>query len=341
MKVLGIGVMAHPSFAHKMTASTLGDSSPFGYDLIIVDPNPRVNILGNGHNRDIEWARWRTSLSKWMNENHRVIVIIRPDDNSGSYNWLPLSNFASSRMQAVGINSYIGDVIAPDIYVKNFLNSNKDSFSVVAHYINDTEAENIIPGSRVDPTLLTSFTYREASMEVIFLPPTSLLNLNSIVSALDASSNRWKISNISELESRLSVLNSQMAELEQDHYKLEQDLLSLNQTVDSIVSGDVYLSRSIRHFEQTQGVEKPNPEDFYEAIEAIEKVFSSEREMRDTLGFSKNYIDAITKRTNEFRHVARSGEPPVELTAEEITGFTQKTHEVITSYIKYLFDKEK
>lgn len=63
--------------------------------------------------------------------------------------------------------------------------------------------------------------------------------------------------------------------------------------------------------------------------------------MRDKLNVSKTFIDSVMKRTNEFRHVDKSGNPPTPLTDDEKKEFAEKVEKVIKAYIEYLYERDE
>ncbi len=327
------------SDVHKIHSSTLAGSTPFGHDIIVVIPSPASSIYGTNSGHAAINQRWQDYLDKWMNEGHKIIVLMNAAISRQNLKWLPINEFALSNFREAGTSQYIGSVTSSSYSIKEFLKTNSQNFTVVTHYLFENE-DGVHPNSSVDPTLLTSFTYKEGNKEIIFLPYTGMSNLDSLISALDTSVNKWELPEIESVEKELADTDNQITDLEAKRAEIQKRLSSLNHKVDDLINTDIYLGRSIRHYEAASNSQNPNPEDYYEAIEAIENAFTSERVMQSTLGFSKNFINKIMRRANEFRHVATSGEMPTPLTIEEIHEFNSNVREVILAYLKYLFDKK-
>jgi hypothetical protein len=339
MKALLCGFSINNLPDPNLTFSTLSDSTPYGFDIVIVDPLANGNYLGSGQpNKTI--SRWQSSLAKWCGSQHRVIVILRPNINSGgfsNYAWLPSSDFNPGFITECGTSNYIGDIVATDAYIVNFLRDHQDDFSVVAHYVGTEANEHLKPSSIIHDHVVSSFSWKDGTTEVIFLPTIPTNNLLQLISKLDASSTKWKIGAVEEIEQKIQEDDSKIEDLRQSRATLSAQLQGVNSKVNNIVTSDIYLKRAIRSYELTQSVENPNPENFYESLEAIEKAFSSERAMRESLGLSKNFIDSIMRRANEFRHVAGDGAAPTPLSEEEKVEFSVKTESVIKAYLNFLY----
>jgi uncharacterized protein YukE len=343
MKVLAIGFKRA---AHTLTGvdyRSLGDTTPFGYDTVIVNAVGGSQQFGDSESGSVT-IRWKAYLEKWLSSNHRIIVIIHPFDfHSGqtahNYNWLPELGIDYMSFVDSGTSEYIGSVVAQDSYVKRYLEGHQHK--VIAHfnYIDDNDAVRV--NSKIDEEIVTSFSYKTENREIIFIPPTtSSNNLRDLLNSFELASNRWKVPDVEAIEDNIREIEHEIEGLEVRRSTLNAEVKNLNDEVENLINTDIYLGRAVRAYEFVQEQENPVPEKFYEALEAIEMAFDSEREMRDELGFSKTRIGKLTRRTNEFRHVSKSGETPTPLTADEVTDFTSLIEEVISSYIKKLRNDE-
>jgi hypothetical protein len=336
MKVLLLGFSRIVNLPFEATFSTLSNSSPFGYDLIIANPSSLSNIRGGDDNTAL--IRWYQSLPKWLGGEHRLIVMLMPP-HGNNYIWLTLEGLDQNDFEDCGDNSYVGEIIALDSRIRNALRDNQTTSRVMCHYRPSQSNPNIIYNSRVGDGLYSSITWKQNDKEVIFLPNFDNEGLIKFVQSFGDISSKWTVSQHMEIEQDITNISEQIRELESQKTSKLEKLHMLNTKVKNIIEGDIYLQRSISSFSLTQSTENPNPENFYEAIEAIENAFSSEREMREKLAISKTFIDKVMRRTNDFRHISQTGEEPKPLTPEEIRDFTQKVKEIINKYLQFLYDE--
>jgi hypothetical protein len=314
--------------------STLGQTTPFGYDLIVVNPRSVSTFIGNG--ASAVNARWIDHLHRWLGGHHKLIVTLQPHDGA-NYAWLALRNFNPSQITEVGHTRYLGTITATDGYVKSFLSSNIGQFTVSAYYQPHDNHPEIVPNSIVDDGLLTSFSWKMDNKEIIFIPPAPLDVIYKFINALELGSTQWILKPAIELQEKINSIDEKIQHLENDKTTLTDELIAVNNKVNSLLEEDVYLNRSINSYSRTQSTDSPNPENFYEAIESIEKAFESERQMQQTLGVTKTTVDRVMRRTNEFRHVARTGKTPEPLTEQEKSDFSKAVQDIIQKYIEYLY----
>lgn len=340
MKVLSIAGGTGGDPGHEVVNSNLELSTPFGYDLIVVNPGNSSSMYGTNSHGRVD-TRWKNAITKWANTKRKIIVLMHRLDHS-ALNWLPIdqmSRIALKSLEAVGNSDYLGNVISTEPPIRRFLSENKQHFQIDTYLRYDAPDPNITINSCVDSTLATSFTYRKNNVEIIFVPLIAMANLNSIFSSLDTPANAWGITAADELVAKISNIDGEVNELHARRDALYKELGDVNSSISNIIEGDVYLARAIGHYDAAKGSENPTPESYYGAVEAIENAFSSEREMREGLGLSKIYVDKVMRRANDFRHEAKSGQAPTPLTADEVSDFNQRVNKIISSYIQYILNK--
>lgn len=341
MKILSIAGGIGENHIHEIVSSSLEQSTPFGYDLIVVCAGSKPNIYGT-HSYGVIDRRWKNAITKWANPKRKIIVLMHKLDRS-VLDWLPIDDKGQMTLMGLelaGNSNYLGNITSTDPVIRRFLTDNRQSFNVDTYLRYDTPNPNITINSCVDMTLITSFTYKEGKLEIIFVPLIAMSNLNNIFSSLDTPANAWGIGAADELVAQISEIDSEINALHVKRDDVYEQLGNLNAAISGVIDGDVYLSRAIGHYDAAKGSEDPTPESYYGAIEAIENAFSSEREMREELGLSKGYIDKVMRRANDFRHEAKNGQAPNPLTDDEIADFNQRTNSIISSYIQYILDKK-
>jgi len=339
MNILSICAGAHTTSQHNFKQTTLNDSTPFGYDLVIVNTASAMAMYGISQGHTEINRRWKNFITKWSDGN-RKIIILGDNLDINALQWLPIGLSAMNslgHLESAGNGTFLGNIISTDPFLRRFLTENKDSFRVNRYLrCENLENTNITPNSGVDASLLTSFTYKKDGLEIIFLPPIPMQNLLSIFSSLDTPANAWGITAADELTSSISTIDGKINTLHARRDALYEELNTLNARIAETIGGDVYLSRAISHYDATRASENPSPESYYGAVEAIENAFSSEREMRDELGLTKAYVDKVMRRANEFRHEAKSGAAPTPLTDDEISDLNERVNKIISCYIQYL-----
>jgi hypothetical protein len=338
MNVLFCGYNHESGALESYTFSNLVTSTPYGHDIIVINPTHVSSFIGT-HGTGEAINRWSEYLPRWLGGHHKLIVVLEPNLGN-NYTWQNLPNFSPDNIQTAGHNPYIRSVVASDGYTKSFLNDNDEFFDVQAYYTENANVPNIHPNSFVDEGLLTSFSWKSQDKEVIFIPTIALSRIFKLVQSLESGSTQWSIQPAKELQSKINGVDGKIQQLEEQKSQLSDSLIAVNNSVNTLINSDLYLKRSINSFSRTQSSDSPNPENFYEAIEAVENAFQSEREMRENLGVTKSKIDKVMRRTNQFRHVAKDGQPPEPLSQEEITEFTQIVDDIIHKYIEYLYNSE-
>jgi len=255
--------------------------------------------------------------------------------------WLPLNQAALDTfagLEAVGSSDYLGNVTSVDPVLRHFITQNKQHFTINTYLRYDIPNPNIIVHSGVDESLVTSFTYKDNSIELIFIPKLPLTNLIGLINTLNQPASSWGISSADEINRRISDIDGQINDLYSSRDALNEELGRLNNSISTTIESDVYLTRAIGHYDASKSTENPSPESFYGAIEAIENAFDSERDMREKLDLTKSYVDKVMRRANEFRHETKSGQAPTPLTTEEVTDLSERVNKVISSYIQYLLN---
>jgi hypothetical protein len=339
MKVLSLSAGTNSGDAHQFTHSTLKDATPFGYDLIVVNPHNIQGLYGS-NNRGSVQARWRNAIKKWSSGKRKIIIYMDALETEGLM-WLPLNQDALNTfagLEAVGSSNYLGNVTSIEPVLRHFLTQNKQHFTINTYLKYDDPNQNITVHSGVDETLVTSFTYKDDFIELIFIPRLPLANLVGLINTLDQPASSWGVSSADEINQQISDIDAQINELYSSRDTLNEELGRLNASISTTIESDVYLTRAISHYDASKSTENPSPESYYGAIEAIENAFDSERDMREKLDLSKAYIDKVMRRANEFRHEAKSGQPATPLTAEEIADLSERVNKVISSYIQYLLN---
>lgn len=340
MKVLAIGFGRNVS-SFQPDIKPMGDTTPFGYDTIIINPVISPLLYGQEVTAQVTTSRWKNYLQKWFTKGHRIIVLARPHDfvsgDISNYGWLPDSlNISVNEFVGSGSSPYLGSITTRQSNIRTYLSDSSNDHRVVAHFDASYSGDDIAVNSQIDSEMITSFTYKTGTVEIIFVPTVGLSKLEKLVSSFETSSNRWTIPDAQSLEENIAGLDDQIKGLEDAKHALQDQIKQLNEHVQDLITTDIYLGRAVSAFEAVQGEESPEPEKFYEALEAVENAFNSEREMREELGFSKTKIGTLTRRTNEFRHVAKSGQVPNPLTVEEIQEFTSLIEDIISAYIAKL-----
>lgn len=339
MKVLSIAAGAPPATSHSVSQSNLHNSTPFGYDAIIADTASTHAMYGTNSPNSVD-ARWKNAIAKWANGRRKIIVLMR-SMNLSSLNWLPIDQSARitlSKLESAGTGNYLGDVTSADSLLRHFLLENKDDFHITTYLRHDDEDETISVNSNVDSTLITSFTYKKDKVEIIFIPYLPPQNLDRLFTSLNQPANAWGIEEAENIKKELATIDTEIDALYSKRDALNQQLIDINQKINSTINSDLYLTRAIGHFDATKSTDNPSPESYYGAVEAIEKAFESERQMRETLGLTKGYIDKVMRRANEFRHEAKSGQPPAQLTTDEINDFNERVNVVISKYIQHILN---
>jgi hypothetical protein len=340
MKVLSIAAGGGQGLDHEVTNSNLESSTPFGYDLIVVNPANSGSMYGTNSRGGVD-KRWKNAIAKWVNTKRKIIVLMYGLDHS-ALSWLPIdetSRITLMGLEPAGNSDYLGNIVSAEPFIRRFLTENKQHFSINTYLRYDVPNPNIAINSCVDATLATSFTYRKNDLEILFVPWVAMTSLNSIFSSLDTPANAWGITAADELVAKISKIDDEINVLHTQRDALYKELADLNADISSVIGTDVYLSRAIGHYDAAKGSENPTPENYYGAVEAIENAFSSEREMREGLGLSKAYVDKVMRRANDFRHEAKSGQAPTPLTTDEISDFSERVNKIISSYIQYILNK--
>lgn len=340
MKVLSINSESYVSPNHEVINSSLYSSTPFGYDVIVVNPSNSSAMYGANSTQLLN-TRWKNSLEKWSDGKRKIIIFL----DGASYHsllWLPippvnLVTFQS--LESAGNSNYLGNILSTDPVTRRFLTQNKDHFNINTHLNYDSEDENLTVNSSVDSSILTSFNYSIGNLEVIFIPTTAMSNLQPLLDALDTPANAWGISGADDLLEKMSSIDQEINELNLQRDVIYANLNAVNTKISETISSDVYLTRAISHYDATKSTEQPSPESYYGAVEAVENAFVSEREMREELGLTKSYVDKVMRRANDFRHEAKSGQSPSPLSDEEIQDLNQRVNHIISSYIQYLLKK--
>jgi hypothetical protein len=340
MKILSIAAGTGTGINHDVDNSTLDSSTPFGYDLILINPGNPSSMYGTNSRGHVD-SRWKNAITKWANPKRKIIVLMNRLSQS-SLHWLPIDNrslLALMGLEDAGTSNYLGNVVSTEPLIRRFLTENKSQFKINTYLRYDTPDTNIIANSQVDDTLVTSFTYKKDNLEIIFVPLIAMPSLGSIFSSLDTPVNAWGITDADDLMAKISQIDAEINELHNKRDTIDKELSGLNTQISSTIESDIYLSRAIGHYDAAKGSENPTPEGYYGAVEAIENAFSSEREMREQLGLSKAYVEKVMRRANDFRHETKSGQAPTPLSSEEISDFNQRVNKIISSYIQYLLDK--
>jgi len=327
----------------EATFSNMMLKSPFGFDVIVVDPTTLPDVMGGG-NLTEHVDRWKESLDKWLAGHNKLIVLLRPFMAHGhldNYSWLPINIVRGNKIEDCGFNNFVGDIVTKEHRLRNYLSLH--NLVVRAHFrpkVDENDFEPVEPLSQIDPELLTSFVWSDGDKEIFFVPSSTLDNMYELVSSFGGGGGlSWDTTESRDLAGKIEEIDSQMNELEGSKTALSEKLNNAYSKVDGLIQQDVYLERAINSYNLAKTSENPDPDNFYEAIEGIEKAFPSERKMQEELGLTKNFIDKIMSRTNEFRHVAKDGKAPQPLTQEEVEDFAGRVEKVISSYIQYLYDK--
>lgn len=261
-----------------------------------------------------------------------------------SLQWLPVEpvdRITFQKLESAGNSKYLGNILSTDPSIRRFLTENKDNFLINTHLNYDSDDERLTVNSSVDSSILTSFNYTLDDLEVIFIPQTALLNLQTLLNALDTPANAWGISDADELVDKMTLIDEQINQLNLERDGIYEELNLINTKISDTISSDVYLTRAISHYDATKSAEQPSPESYYGAVEAIENAFKSEREMREELGLAKNYVDKVMRRANDFRHESKNGQSPTPLSSEEVQDLNQRVNHIVSSYIHYLLEKDK
>lgn len=339
MKILSLRAAAPTDTSHQFTSSDLHGSTPFGYDLLLVNPSSSQHLYGSNSHATIN-SRWQDAIAKWSNGKRKVIIFMDRVD-SNTLHWLPIDQDTRTTLaglQSVGVSDYIGNISSTDPILRHFITEHKPHFIVNTYLKYEATNPHITVHSGVDESLVTSFTYKKDLVEIVFLPTLPMANLIGYINTLDQPANSWGVASAEEINSKISAIDGQINELFTSRDELNRELSSLNDSISSTIESDIYLTRAIGHYDATKSTEHPSPESFYGAVEAIENAFNSEREMREKLGLTKAYIDKVMRRANEFRHEAKNGQPPTPLTAEEVSDLSSRVSKVISAYIQYLLN---
>lgn len=340
MKVLSLNAGTDNSSVHQLINSNLESTTPFGYDLIVVNPSSRAGLYGTNQ-RELIQRRWSNAIKKWSSGKRKIIIFMDSLETEDLM-WLPLNQDALNTfagLEAVGSSDYLGNITSVDPVLRHFITQNKQHFTINTYLKYDTPNPNIIVHSGVDETLVTSFTYKDDFIELIFIPRLSMASLIGLINTLDQPASSWGITSADEINKQISIIDSQINDLYSSRDILNEELNRLNVNISNTIESDVYLTRAISHYDASKSTENPSPESYYGAIEAIENAFDSERDMRDKLDLTKAYVDKVMRRANEFRHEAKSGQPPTPLTTEEVTDLSERVNKVISSYIQYLLNR--
>lgn len=339
MKILSIATGASPTTSHSVTQSNLYNSTPFGYDAIIVNTANTSAMYGTNSPNSVD-TRWKNAIEKWANGKRKIIVLME-NMRLPSLNWLPIDQIAKttlSKLESAGTGNYLGDVSSVDSLLRHFLLENKDDFRISTYLRYDDVDETISVNSGVDSTLITSFTYKKDKVEIIFIPHLPPQKLDRLFTGFDQPANAWGIEEAENIKKELAAIDTEIDALYSKRDGLNQQLIDINQKINSAINSDLYLIRAIGHFDATKSTDNPSPESYYGAVEAIEKAFESEHQMRETLGLTKGYVDKVMRRANEFRHEAKSGQPPAQLTTDEINDFNERVNAVISKYIQHILN---
>jgi len=340
MKVLGLGLPQSAELdSHEFVNSNLANATPFGYDVIIVDGHQ--SLYQGSLNTTAAGQRWNDAISKWSG-GKRTIIVMMYQLTSSYLTWISNDiefTKVTLAIEEAGWGNFLGNVTSSDPVVKKFLNDNKSEFSVSMYLKVNDSLKSITVNSGVDNSLLTSFTYEKDDLKVVFIPYLNPANLSKLINAYQSPSSVWSIEEATELQRNISDTDAQINALDKERDELYEKLNKVNSEVTSVIESDIYLGRAISHFDAARFSEHPNPESYYGAIEAVENAFASEREMREVLNLSKNYVGKVTQRANSFRHEAKDGQGPTPLSAEEVTDFNERLNHIISSYIDYLMNK--
>lgn len=340
--LLDLEIPPVPAEEFKITKSHLRGSNCFDYDLIIVQTgNPEI-LYGSSSDAEVGQiaARWRKQLPQWFKQGKILIVLLSPFKRYGgldNYIWLPF-DIPIGEFQDVGIGNNIGDITAENILIRDFLESN--TFGITTHI--EAELREGKGLSLISTNSFTSFQIERNGALILFIPrPENLANLFSLARSVGSITLNFKVEDLVKAEEELAHFVSEESEIRSKKEEAEKKVIEISLRVQNLVNLDIPARKAIALYEKIKLQDKPNPPDFYEVIEHLERAFESEREMRDILRIPKAKIDKVMSRATKFRHVQKEGQEPTPLSDEEISEFKSILQEAIEKYIAYRYSKEQ
>jgi hypothetical protein len=334
----------------SLTTSHFAYTTPFGYDFLLIDPDYIPSIVGmDDHASTLQVIEnWKKHLDDWLGQGNILIVIHRPYycDSHGidNYSWLPLSDaglLIGKSTSTGGQTHDIGMINDRSSLFSTYLS--EDSFRVPAYYEHDSESDHEVqPISSIVKDRLTAFCIKDDNHGPIYFLPEPIIAGGLIDYLMKKADFNLpiKIKEIPLFESALKEATDQLEISRQQVSKSEDDLSRTKQRVIELISGDVYLERAVKLLTSVRTSEAPDPRDYYEAVENIEKAFGGERKMRDALNIPKGEHDLLMRRTNDFRHAQKESKEPLALTADEVDSFSKLTTQILEAYLQYLYQRQ-
>jgi len=347
MKLLSINYSFITSSSDNVdiVESKLDLSTPFGYDVVLVDPET-VSALTHGKKYTAAFARWRAFIEKYLNQGNPLFVLSRPASSEtdpythssiNNYHWINI-DLASDKFSSIGASEHIGMVTAKDKNLKRYLLEAKHS--IRSYYRAKDEKDQFEVLSKIDDEFITSFRVKTSTSTVTFLPYTEDEDiLLRLISSYGSPTARWDIKETEVLKGKIEKIDKKINSLSDEKDELEEELNKSQKSLEETISNDVYLTRAIAAIDRAKHDPSPNPEDFYECIENIERAFDSEHEMREKLDVPKSFIDKVMRRTNQFRHAQKEGKEPDPLSKDEISDFINRCERVISYYLQFTTNK--
>lgn len=344
MRVLSINFIATNIKGLNLVFGNMLNNSPFEFDALIINTFSTSKIAGSDSEKAIEYIfdKYRNYLEKWLKRGNPLIVITHPfypiKGNADNYSWLPF-NLGAPDLTMVGKGSqFLGKIDEGNFILKNFLTEN--SFNINT-YLTNTGSKYVAPLASVEPDIFTAF-YEKTYPNVLFIPqPVDNQTVLQLLLNLQKPNSPLRTVAIEEKAAEILDIDNQISELTEKRKKSMKQLNELEAEIIQLVDTDIYLSKASQLYEKVTSSLTPDPRDYYEAVEKIERSFGGEHKMRKELGLTQKFTTEITRRANEFRHAKVKNQDPIPLSDIEIKDFNQRLKIIIMKFLENLIRTNK